>query len=57
MTNVGDYIPSGFSMPRILSFKSIENKHKVYRGNNGMKTFFESLAGHAWRQIILKRKN
>ena len=43
-------------MPRLLSFKSIENKHKVYRGNNDMKAFFESLAGHAWRQIILKRK-
>ena len=27
---VGRYIPSGFSMSALLSFKSIENKHDVY---------------------------
>ena len=26
-TKVGEHIPSGFSMPKISSFKSIENKH------------------------------
>ena len=30
-------------MPAILSFKSIENKHDVYRGTDGMKKFCESL--------------
>ena len=29
-TKVGENIPSGFSMPTISSFKSIENKHDVY---------------------------
>ena len=27
-----DHIPSGFSMSTISSFRSIENKHDVYRG-------------------------
>ena len=27
--NVGEHIPSGFSMSRIPSFKSIENKHNI----------------------------
>ena len=31
---VGEHIQSGFSMSRISSFKSIENKHDVYRGIN-----------------------
>ena len=31
-TKVGDNIPSDFSMSTILSFRSIENKHKTYRG-------------------------
>ena len=36
-TKVGEHIPSGFSMSPISSFKSIENKHDVYRGKNSMK--------------------
>ena len=31
-TKVNEHIPSGFSMSTILSFKSIQNKHDVYRG-------------------------
>ena len=30
-TKVGKHIPSGFSMSTISSFKSIENKHDIYR--------------------------
>ena len=36
-TKVGKHILSGSSMPTISSFKSIENKHDVYRGINSMK--------------------
>ena len=31
-TKVGEHIPSGFSMSTISAFRSIENKHNVYRG-------------------------
>ena len=37
--NAGEYIPSGFSMSTILSFKSIANQHDVYRGKDCMKSF------------------
>ena len=40
---VSQHIPLGFSMPTISSFKSIENKHHVYRGKYCMKTFSELL--------------
>ena len=30
-TKVSEHIPSGFSMSTISSFRSIENKHDVYR--------------------------
>ena len=53
---VGEYIPSGFSMSAILSFKDIENKHDVYRGKNCMKKFCESLKKHAVKIINLKKK-
>ena len=43
---VGKHIPSGFSMSTMSSFKSIENKHDVYRGNDWMKKFCESLREH-----------
>ena len=38
-TEVGEHIPSGFSMSRISLFKSIENKHDVYRSKDYMKKF------------------
>ena len=31
-TKVSEHIPSGFSMSTIYFFRSIENKHDVYRG-------------------------
>ena len=40
----------------ISSFKSIENKHDVYRGKDCMKKFCESLRGHAMEIINFKKK-
>ena len=40
-TIVSEHIPSGFSMSTISSFRSIENKHDVYRGEDCMKMFCE----------------
>ena len=33
---VGKHIPSGFSKSTIRSFKSMKNKHRVYRGKDCM---------------------
>ena len=35
-TKVSEYIPLVFSMSAISSFRSIQNKHDVYRGKNCM---------------------
>ena len=53
-TKVSKHISSGFSLPTISSFRSIENKHDVYRGKDCMKKFCESLRENAMK-IILKR--
>ena len=45
-TKACEHIPSGFSMSAISSFKSIENRHDVYRGKDCLKKFFESLREH-----------
>ena len=50
-TKVSEHIPSGFSMSTISSFRSIENKHDLYRGKYCIKKFCESLREHAL-QII-----
>ena len=50
-TKVSKHIPSGFSMSTISSFRSIENKHDVYRGKDCMKKFCESLREHALKII------
>ena len=44
---LSEHIPSGFSMSTISSFRSIENKHDVYRGKDCMKKFCKSLREHA----------
>ena len=44
------------SMSTILSFKSIESKHDVYRGKDCMKTFYESLREHAVKITNIKKK-
>ena len=50
-----EHIPSGFSMTTISSFKSIENKHAVNRGEDCMKKFCQSLRKHTVK-IIKKIK-
>ena len=47
---------TGFSMLIISSFRNIENKHHLYRGQNCMKKFCESLREHAMKIINLKKK-
>ena len=53
---LSDHIPSGFLMSTILSFKSLESKHDVYRGKDCMKKFCESLREHAMEIINFKKK-
>ena len=43
-------------MSTISSFRSIRNKHDVYRGKDSMKTFCESLREHAMKIINFKKK-
>ena len=38
-TKVSEHVPSCFPMPTISSFRSIENKHDVYRGKDYKQTF------------------
>ena len=45
-----------FSMPTILSFKSIEDKHDVYRGRDCMKKFCKSLREHTMEINKFKKK-
>ena len=45
-------------MSTILLFKSIGNKHDVYKGKDYMKTFCESVREHALEIInFIKQKN
>ena len=55
-TKLSEHIPSGFWMSTILSFKSLESKHDVYRGKDCMKKFCESLREHAMKIINFKKK-
>ena len=50
------HIPSGFSMPTISSFRSIQNKLDVYRDEDYVKKFCEFLSEHAMRIINFKKK-
>ena len=56
-TRVSERISSGFSMSTISSFKSIENKHDVYRGKDCMKKFCESLREQVMSIINYKKMN
>ena len=53
---VSEHILSSFSMATIFSFRSIENKHDVYRGKYCIKKFCESLRQHAMKIISFKKK-
>ena len=55
-TKVSYHIPSGFSMSTISSFRSIENKHDVYRGESCMKKFCEFLREQVMKIINFKKK-
>ena len=50
-----EHILSGFSMSTISSFRSIENKHDVYRGKDWLKMFCESLRENAMKIITFKK--
>ena len=54
-TKVNEHIPSGFSLSKISSFRSIENKHDACRDKDCMKKFCKFLREHAIK-IISKRK-
>ena len=55
-TKVRKYIPLGFLMSTISSFRGIENKHDVYRGEDCMKKFYEFLREQAMKIINFKKK-
>ena len=55
-TKLSEHVPSGFSMSTISSFRSIENKHDVYRGNGCMKRICDSLREQAMKIINFKKK-
>ena len=55
-TNVSEHIPSGFSMSTLSSFRSIENKHDVYRSKSYVKKLYEFLKEHTMKIINLKKK-
>ena len=55
-TKVSKHIPSGFSMSTISSFRSIENKHGVYRGKDCMKKFCAFLREHTMKMYNFKKK-
>ena len=55
-TKLSKRIPSGFSMSTTSSFRSIKNRHDVYRGKDYMKKFCESLREHSMRIINFKKK-
>ena len=54
-TKVSHHIASDFSVSTKSSFKSIENKHDVYRSKDSMKTFCKSLRKHAMEIINFKK--
>ena len=55
-TKISEHIPSSSSMSALSSFRSIENKHDVYRGKDSMKTLCEFLREHAMKIINFKKK-
>ena len=56
ITKVIKHIPSGFSMSKIYSFRSIENKNDVYRCKYSIKKFCQYLREHAMKIINFKKK-
>ena len=56
MTKVGEYILTGFSLPTVSSFKSIENKNDVCRGKGCMKKLRKREFGGEHAMEIVKFK-
>ena len=52
---VTKHVSSGFLMYTISSFRSIENKHDVYRGKDSMKKICESLGEPTMKTINFKK--
>ena len=50
-TKENEHITSDFLKSTIASFRSIKNKHDVYRGKDRMKRSYESLREHAMKII------
>ena len=55
-TKVSQHIPSGFAMCTTSLFRSIENKHNVYRGKGYMNKFCEFLKEYALKIINFKNR-
>ena len=55
-TKVREHIPSDLSLSTISSFRSIENKHDVYREKDCIRKFCEFLREHAMKLINIKKK-
>ena len=55
-TKASEHIPSGFSIFTVSSYKNIQNKHDVYRGENFMKKFCECLRKQVLQIINFKKK-
>ena len=53
---VSKHIPSGFLMPTVSSFKSIEDKHDKHGGKDCMKKNCESLRENAMEIINFEKK-
>ena len=53
---VRGHIPSSFSMAKVSIFRSMENKHDVYRDKDSMEKYCESLGEHATKIINFKKK-
>ena len=55
-TKVGEYIPSGFSIPKKSWVKNLENKHDIYRGKGCVKSACQSIREHAMKICTFKKK-
>ena len=55
-TKAREHVLSGFSMRGISSFRSIENKHDVYRGKDCMKKLCKFLRENPMKIINFKKK-
>ena len=53
---IGEHIPCGYSLPTILAFNDIQNKHVLYCEKDCIKEFYESLREHAKNLIYFENK-